>query len=42
MLDHERDEQRNIDKLNQYYLESLPLLQEKLLYLADRRKGTAG
>ena len=28
MLDHERDEQRNIDKLNQYYLESLPLLQE--------------
>ena len=27
-LDHERDEQRNIDKLNQYYMESLPLLQE--------------
>lgn len=27
-LDRERDEQQNIDKLNQYYLESLPLLQE--------------
>ena len=31
MLDHERDEQRNIDKLNQYYLESLPLLQESFI-----------
>ncbi len=30
-LDRERDEKRNIDKLRQYYMESLPLLQEGFL-----------
>ena len=31
MLDKELDEKRNIDKLREYYLESLPLLQENFL-----------